>query len=344
MWTLNNFYTSKEWEHLRDVVKLERLNESGLLVCDHCGEPIVKKYDCICHHKEELTNANVNNPEISLNPDNIVLVHHKCHNLIHKKGRHIASVSNVKKVYIVYGPPYAGKHKYVESIATDDDLIISMDRIWKCIVKQGKSDRIKSNVFGVRNFLLEQIKMRQGKWSTCYVIGGYPYDMERERLKQNLGAECIYIDTSKADCLSKVRGLENEKELTNHMVGKQISLEIDRSEPHDLVRRLSVENLNIVNKDGDPVVTDFSFESSAGKAPRKITRRKAKPSTLKRMFFFPRLTDAALSESPKLPKNAAAKSSTQKGLMSSRKIFQYSTRVLKNPGTISFMGRRLFEA
>ncbi len=56
----------------------------------------------------------------------------------------------------------------------------------------------------------------------------------------------------------------NEKELTNHMVGKQISLEIDRSEPHDLVRRLSVEKLNIVNKDGDPVVTDFSFECFGG--------------------------------------------------------------------------------
>lgn len=56
----------------------------------------------------------------------------------------------------------------------------------------------------------------------------------------------------------------NEKELTNHMVGKKIDLKINRSEPKNLVKRLSIQKLNIVNKDGDPVVRDFSFDAFGG--------------------------------------------------------------------------------
>ena len=73
MYTLGNFYKSKEWEKLIAVLKLERVNENGEVICEHCGKPIHKKYDCIGHHKIELTEANVNDPEVSLNPDNVML-------------------------------------------------------------------------------------------------------------------------------------------------------------------------------------------------------------------------------------------------------------------------------
>ena len=54
MFTLNNFYKSKEWESLLEQLKLERVNSEGEIVCEHCHKPIVKKYDCIGHHKIEL--------------------------------------------------------------------------------------------------------------------------------------------------------------------------------------------------------------------------------------------------------------------------------------------------
>ena len=79
--TLDTFYRCKEWENLLRVLKLERVNEAGELICEHCGKPITRAYDAIGHHKEELTPENVNDANVSLNPANIAFVHHKCHNL-----------------------------------------------------------------------------------------------------------------------------------------------------------------------------------------------------------------------------------------------------------------------
>ena len=67
---ISSFYRSKPWIDLMTVIRLERGN-----ICEHCGKPIVKKYDAIGHHKIELTEENVEDANISLNPDNIMLVH-----------------------------------------------------------------------------------------------------------------------------------------------------------------------------------------------------------------------------------------------------------------------------
>ena len=70
----SEFYRSRSWREFVEILKIERTDENGFIICAHCGKPIVKKYDCIGHHKEELTEENYENPEISLNPDNVVLV------------------------------------------------------------------------------------------------------------------------------------------------------------------------------------------------------------------------------------------------------------------------------
>ena len=54
MFTLNNLDKSKEWLNLLEQLRLERVNSSGEIVCEHCHKPIIKKYDCIGHHKIEL--------------------------------------------------------------------------------------------------------------------------------------------------------------------------------------------------------------------------------------------------------------------------------------------------
>lgn len=82
---LSDFYKSKEWTDFRALLMLQRLNERGEIICAHCGRPIVKRYDCIGHHLVELTETNYRDVTISLNPDNVVLVHHRCHNEIHEK-------------------------------------------------------------------------------------------------------------------------------------------------------------------------------------------------------------------------------------------------------------------
>lgn len=194
---LSDFYKSKQWERLLVVLKAERANESGELICEYCGKPIVRKYDCIGHHKTELTEENFRDAEVSLNPDNIMLIHHKCHNIIHNKLQH-----SRRCVYIVYGSPLAGKRTYVNEVKAEGDLVIDLDRVWDCV--GGRSGRLNAVAFGVRDYLLDCVKYRRGKWLNAYIIGGYPLISERERLAKELGAELIYIDSTKGLCLERL--------------------------------------------------------------------------------------------------------------------------------------------
>lgn len=197
MQSLYDFYRSKEWCKLLVTLKLERVNERGELICEYCGKPIVKAYDCIGHHKTELTEENYRDANISLNPDNIMLIHHKCHNVIHNKLQH-----SRRSVYIVYGSPLSGKRDYVSDVAIEGDLIVDIDRVWSCI--GGRNARLNSVAFGVRDYLLDCVKYRRGKWLNAYIIGSFPLISERERLARELGAELVYIDITKEDCLRRL--------------------------------------------------------------------------------------------------------------------------------------------
>ena len=200
--TLDTFYRCKEWENLLRVLKLERVNEAGELICEHCGKPITRAYDAIGHHKEELTPENVNDANVSLNPANIAFVHHKCHNLIHNKLGY-----KVRQVFIVYGPPRAGKSTWVRENASPGDMILDIDNIWQCFSGCGryiKPARLNGVVFKIRDAALDAIQYRVGRWNTAYIIGGYPLQSERERLCKTLGAREVYIEATEAECLARL--------------------------------------------------------------------------------------------------------------------------------------------
>lgn len=205
--SLYNFYRSKEWEGLLVILKAERIDSNGFIICEHCGKPIIKAYDCIGHHIVELTEENYTDAHISLNPKNIAFVHHKCHNKIHNKLGY-----SQRQVYIVYGSPLSGKTSYVYEVMDEGDLIVDIDSIWQCVSgcdRYTKPPRLKSVVFGVRDKLLDDIKIRRGKWKNAYVVGGYPYQMDRQRLADTLGAREIYIDTDKATCIERLKNCED---------------------------------------------------------------------------------------------------------------------------------------
>ena len=208
LFDLSTFYQSKEWVTTTQSIRTERLNEQGFNVCEYCGKTIIKAYDCICHHKEYLTVENVNDVSVSLNPENIMLVHHKCHNIIHNKFGY-----SRRGIYLVYGSPLSGKNYYVDSIKNEGDLIVDLDSIWQCVSgcdKYIKPNRLNSAVFGIRNWLLDYVKYRQGKWNNAYIIGGYPMQGERERLCKELGSEEIYIKSSLGECLERLHALPPE--------------------------------------------------------------------------------------------------------------------------------------
>lgn len=206
MYSLDTFYQSKAWRKLLQGLKIDRLNADGELICEYCGKPITKAYDIIGHHKQELTEDNVNDYSISLNPDNIALVHARCHNFIHNKLGY-----SRRQVFLVYGSPLAGKSSFVKEAMSEGDLIIDMDNLWQAVSgcsRYIKPNRLKAIVFKLRDTLLDSVKYRLGKWNNAYIIGGYPLQSERERLCKELGAREIFIDTSKAECIERLRQSE----------------------------------------------------------------------------------------------------------------------------------------
>lgn len=202
MYDLFSFYRSDEWRRLLKQLRLERLNDQGEIICDYCGKPITRAYDLIGHHVEELTEENVNDFNISLNPNNIQFVHHRCHNYIHSKLGY-----SMREVYLVYGAPMAGKCSWVKDNAQEGDLIINIDDIWECVSgceRFTKPNRLKAVVFKVYEALLDAVKYRLGRWNNAYIIGGFPLQSERERLCRDLAAREIFIDASQEECLARL--------------------------------------------------------------------------------------------------------------------------------------------
>ena len=202
--TLSELYKSAAWRKCMAAIKLQRLNDEGMNICEHCGQPIIKAYDCIGHHLRPLTIGNVNDPEVALNPDNIQLLHHNCHNEVHNR----FNLYMPQKVYIVHGSPLSGKSTFVRDNKSDRDIVVDLDAIWQAITASPmyvKNNSLRTNVFEVRSCLLDMIRTRKGDWQSAWVIGSYPSRAERERLADRLGAELIHIDVSKEECMRRLQ-------------------------------------------------------------------------------------------------------------------------------------------
>lgn len=64
-----DFYTSKAW---RDTQRAYMLSKN--YICERCGKPAV-----IVHHKTYITPKNINDPNITLNWDNLEALCATCH-------------------------------------------------------------------------------------------------------------------------------------------------------------------------------------------------------------------------------------------------------------------------
>lgn len=212
--SLAQFYTSSEWRKFRQIVIAERINpKDGILYDEYSGQPILKSYDIILHHKIELTMQNVNDRSISLNPENIMIVSMKSHNEIHNRwGGRIKAYQ--RKVYYVYGAPCSGKSSFVRENMQVGDLVLDIDRLWSALSGQPeyiKPNELKPIVFNARNAILDGIKTRAGNWQTAWVIEGGALIGDRMRRIETLGAESIFINTDKEACFKRLASDESRQ-------------------------------------------------------------------------------------------------------------------------------------
>lgn len=200
---LKSFYASTSWQKFRAVIIGERGN-----ICQHCGDSILADIDIHIHHIKELTPENVHDVTVSLNPDNVLVVHHDCHDRIHNRfGQKVP-----REVYLVYGPPLAGQQEFVRQYIKRGDIVVDMDRLYAAVTmlpEYDKPDSLFRNVRGVYNLLVDNIKTRYGKWNNAWVIGGFADRYQREQVANDLGAELVFCNASKEECLSRLALTEN---------------------------------------------------------------------------------------------------------------------------------------
>lgn len=196
---LQSFYAGDPWINFR----LNLIAERGPC-CQICGKRIAIAREIIGHHKIELTPENVHDAMISLNPDNIELVDFDCHNVVHKRFGH---QSSGRSVYVVYGPPMAGKQDFVQQRVSRGDIVVDMDRLYHAVSmlpSYDKPDSLLGNVRGIHSLLLDNIKTRYGKWNNAWIVGGYQDKYKREKMANDLGAELIFCNVSQEECLRRL--------------------------------------------------------------------------------------------------------------------------------------------
>lgn len=75
-----NFYKLAAWKKVRNEVRAER---KGL--CEECLKHGIYRAADVVHHIKPITPANITDPTITLNKDNLMLLCHDCHNKTHSR-------------------------------------------------------------------------------------------------------------------------------------------------------------------------------------------------------------------------------------------------------------------
>lgn len=212
---IHSFYCSKNFLDLAQDCKIKSGGR-----CAVCGE-IFNLDELRAHHKTELTLDNIDDVNITLNPSNIEVICHNCHNKLHHRFGYSVGV---KHIYLVYGSPCGGKTTYVQNMATRDDLVIDLDKIHRAICVCGMYDKpnaTKKVAFAVRDYLLNEARtaLARRDWQDAYIIEGCPDRQRREYYQKNFNAELVHIDTPQEECIKRAIADTNRASVQQAVVG-----------------------------------------------------------------------------------------------------------------------------
>lgn len=227
--TTAQFYNGQDWANCKAQVTQERLKD-GALYCEHCGKLILKSFNpnannnkgaVVYHHKIHLTNQNVNDASIAINPENIAVLHWQCHNEVHNRFNGTA-VAIERKVYLITGAPLSGKTTFVKEHLQEGDIIFDIDDIWQLISGQPrytKPNALKQIVFNMRLALKEQIAKGAGSWRNAYIIESLPIATDRKREAERYKAhnvEVITMNTTREECLNRLLAFPNGRDINKY--------------------------------------------------------------------------------------------------------------------------------
>ncbi len=90
------FYKSKAWQDTREAY----CKSKGWL-CEDCKARGIITPGVIVHHVKPITEANIDNPDITLNHDNLRLLCRQCHEKQHRKSAKRFTVDKLGRLHIL---------------------------------------------------------------------------------------------------------------------------------------------------------------------------------------------------------------------------------------------------
>lgn len=178
-----SFYNSKAWKKCR-----EGYFHSQNGICEICGNPGEE-----VHHKKYITPTNINNPEITLNWDNLQLLCKNCHNAIHEKSYHLSLLRGIKnkgiakglkfddkgqvikdphKVKVVWGAPCSGKTTYVLKNKEALDIVWDFDYIVNALYLNKVPSVVDTSIEMVKQLRETFLKLLRMNYMTIVIIFG----------------------------------------------------------------------------------------------------------------------------------------------------------------------------
>lgn len=222
------FYNSKLWQDCKQQVISERLKD-GVLYCNMCGQPLYKSFNpsknnnknaIVFHHKIYLNNQNVNDANISINPQNIEVLCWTCHNITHQRFCAGSTINQIeRKVMLITGAPLSGKTTFVRDHMQEGDLVFDIDDLWQILSGQPryiKPNTLKTMVFNLRLSVKEQIAKGAGGWRNAYIIESLPLATDRKREAERYKAhntEIITMEATREDCLNRLYAMPNGRDI-----------------------------------------------------------------------------------------------------------------------------------
>lgn len=227
--TTDQFYRGDDWANCKAQVTLERL-KGDTLFCEHCGKPILKNFNpnkrnnrnaVVYHHKIHLTNSNVNDASISINPNNIMVLHWQCHNEVHERFNGVAQKIE-RKVYLITGASCSGKTTFVKERIQAGDIVLDIDDLWQMVSgmpRYTKPNSLKPIVFNLRNEIKDQIAKGAGTWRNAFIIESLPLATDRKREAEKYKAhnvEVITLEATREECIQRLYADPNGRNIKDY--------------------------------------------------------------------------------------------------------------------------------